>query len=91
METINTKNNIEKAYKLNEDCDLNNVSNIVADEILVTKEGQAIAIYNDSKPVVYSSLDDLLEAQSADTEFYFESGWLVNFWNNSESIDASRN
>jgi hypothetical protein len=43
METITTKNNIEKGFKLNEDCDLTGNSNIAADSILVTKDGQAIA------------------------------------------------
>jgi hypothetical protein len=91
METITTKNNIEKGFKLNEDCDLTGNSNIAADSILVTKDGQAIALYLDSESVLYDSLEDLLEEHSVDLSYYYESDRLINFWNNSESIDASKN
>jgi hypothetical protein len=84
METLN---NIQTAYKLKEDeFDFSSVDNIVAEEILVLKNGKAIANYTDHESVTYNDLDGLLKAHKTELSDYSESKTLADFWNSKTEI-----
>lgn len=85
---MKTLNKIEKAYKLNSgDFDFTSVDCIVAEEILVLKNGKAIAIYSESESVLYKSLDDLLNDHQVDISDYSESKSLEEFWNSDQKME----